>query len=305
MRFPWQRKRESDTEGVKMSWADDEDFEDVEEEVDADPEGDEEGGAGDDAADDAGALDEGIQRALDAAVQNALAAQTEAFQKAMEQQIAAFAEKVVTKPAETKTGDAEDERPDPVSDPEGFTRWMDARYEKRLAEQVAEVKERQQQTDAWRLDSARERAVARFRELVPGSRLTDLGLSQENAQQVMEKFTEILGQTDPAAWNDEFLLMLGGAAVMAAVPRQEQPKDARGRFMSPRSVNATMFNQGWQPHPDAGRPPRPNQPSREEQEAARAVGMSVDTYRALSSDVVTIADYEAAIAAEEKAKVKK
>lgn len=224
--------------------------------------------------------------------------------------VAAFAGSLAPAPRQAENpaaagNDEDEEIPDPVSDPAGHRSWMQAQIQKGVAAAVQGFQQRVEAQDAWRLDSAKERAVERFKALVPGSNLGQLGLSQENAAAVLQEFRGLLETSDARHWNDdESLLMLGGAAVMKVMPKGGQPRGAAGRFASPRGVNATVFDQSWEPHPDAGRLPRESRPSREEVEAARASGMSVGQYRALSGSVTTLADYERSLAADEKARKK-
>lgn len=338
--MPWQRASDeggagndtdssdnSQHEGGDMGGGYDEDDEEYEEydeydeEENTDPEeGEDEGGGSE--------PDPAEQARISAAVQRALEERLGAVRGALQEQgfdlsadgrpliadpakVAAFAGALqapaarTTDAAQRADGDEDEEIPDSVTDPAGHRAWVKRQVDASVAAAVGEVRQRQAVLDTWHLDTAKERAVERFKELAPGTNLANLGLSQENAAAVLQAFRSLLDTSDPQHWTDDNLLMLGAAAVMKVMPKSTQPKDSRGRFASQRAVNATVFSDSWEPHPDAGRTPRESRPSREEAEAARAAGMSVGTWRTLQGPNVSLREYEAALAADERAKAKK
>jgi hypothetical protein len=204
----------------------------------------------------------------------------------------------------------DDPEPDMYSEPEEWKKWNRAQARKEAAavfeERFAQFVPRLEQQEQFQMSVAEERALGRVLDLLPDSPGTDvrqLG-AREHRERFQAEFLRHYRSLPPqqrAALSDDDLETLAAATIPKVFTRTRQPKDERGRFASPQSVNARLYGESWQAHPDGSRAPRRPEASEEERRTMKQFGLSEKEYVALSAPLgekVTLADYRAAQARE-------
>jgi hypothetical protein len=202
----------------------------------------------------------------------------------------------------------DDPEPDMYSEPEEWKKWNRAQARKEAAavfeERFAQFVPRLEQQEQFQMSVAEERALGRVLDLLPDSPGTDvrqLG-AREHRERFQAEFLRHYRSLPPqqrAALSDDDLETLAAATIPKVLPRQRQPRDERQRFASPQSVNARLYGDSWQAHPDGSRAPtRRAEASPEERRVMQEFKMSEKEYVALAGQTVTLDDYRAAQAKE-------
>jgi hypothetical protein len=202
----------------------------------------------------------------------------------------------------------DDPEPDMYSEPDQWKAWNRKQARKEAAEvfeeRFAQFAPRLEQQEQFQMSVAEERDVARVMDLLPdtpGSDVRQMGAREHRAkfQQSFLRHYRGVPPAQRARLSDDDLETLAFAAARDVLPRGEKQRDDRGRYASPQSVNARLYGDSWQAHPDGSRAPaRRAEASPEERRVMEEFKMSEKEYVALAGQTVTLADYRAAQARE-------
>jgi hypothetical protein len=202
----------------------------------------------------------------------------------------------------------DDPEPDMYSEPDQWKAWNRKQARKEAAEvfeeRFAQFAPRLEQQERFQMTALEERDLRRVMDLlpdVPGNDVRQLA-ARENQAKFQAAFLQLYRDTPAqmrANISDDDLETLAAATIPKVLPRQRQPRDERQRFASPQSVNARLYGDSWQAHPDGSRAPtRRAEASPEERRVMQEFKMSEKEYVALAGQTVTLDDYRAAQAKE-------